>query len=559
MTDILISMYDISILIDELKSSIRGDVITDIKDRKLYSRDTSLFSITPEIVVFPKDARDVSHAVQIINKAKQSGADVSITARSAGTDMTGGPLTASVSLVFTKYMTHIFDVSKDSASAEPGTYYRDFEKETMKKGVLLPSYPASREICAMGGIIANDAGGEMTLRYGQTHRYVEELDIILSDGSHIITKALNEEELAAKKELQTLEGEIYRSVHALIENNKEIIANAMPQVSKNSAGYALWRVVDKQKRTFDLSQLIVGSQGTLGIITKSRVKLIKPKSHKSMLVVFLSDLKVLPEIVRRILTLDPESFESYDDKTFKLAMRFFPQMASQMGLRKIFKLGFAFLPEVKMVLTGGVPKLVLMAEFAENSNELADKKVRAANDALKDLKVGTRIAPRGIQREKYWTIRRESFTLLRKNVQGLYAAPFIDDIVVPPDTYTTFLPKLNSLLAEYKLLYTIAGHIGDGNLHIIPLVDLSKPETPDMIMELTKRVYKLVIAHGGSITGEHNDGIIRTPYLPLMFGTHMTKLFSEIKKIFDPLNILNPGKKVGGTESDIKKYLIHHS
>jgi FAD/FMN-containing dehydrogenase len=156
-------------------------------------------------------------------------------------------------------------------------------------------------------------------------------------------------------------------------------------------------------------------------------------------------------------------------------------------------------------------------------------------------------------------VRRESFALLRKNVKGLYAAPFIDDFVVDPDTYPKFLPELNAILGEYKLTYTIAGHIGNGNFHIIPLMDLSNPETRKVINELSPRVYKLITQYGGSITGEHNDGIIRTPYLSMMFGDKVCALFAETKKIFDPLNVLNPGKKVGGTLEDIDKYMVRHS
>ena len=546
-------------LFEELTSVMDGEVMQDSATRKKYSRDTSLFEETPSIVAYPKDAADVGRAVRAVYNAKKAGHDVSITPRSAGTDMTGGPLTSSLLLVFTKYMNRIFSVSKDEGTAQPGVYYRDFEKETLKHGSLLPSYPASRELCAIGGIVSNNSGGEMTLRYGKTNKYVRELDVVLSDGSAITTGPLSPEKLAAKEDLDTFEGTIYRELHALIEKNHDAIEAARPRVSKNSAGYALWNVMDPQKHTFDLSQLITGSQGTLGIVTKATLGLITPKEHRAMLVVFLSDLAILPEVVHRVMRSEPEAFESYDDQTLGLAVRFFPQIVGQLGARNMFSLGIAFLPEMGMVLTGGIPKLVLMAEFAEDSQLEAERKASEAQKALTGLKVKTHTAGPGIASEKYWIIRREAFTLLRKNTHGLYAAPFIDDLVIPPDVYPVFWPKLTRLLSEYKLLYTIQGHIGDGNLHIIPLVDMKKPETWKIISELTPRVYKLVVAHGGSITGEHNDGIIRTPYLTLMFGARMIDLFKEVKKIFDPLNILNPGKKVNGTEEDIKRLLIHAS
>jgi len=172
--------------------------------------------------------------------------------------------------------------------------------------------------------------------------------------------------------------------------------------------------------------------------------------------------------------------------------------------------------------------------------------------------VSVRVAQTEKQARKYWAVRRESFNLLRKNVRGLHTAPFIDDFVVPPASYPEFLPKLSALLAEYSehFIYTVAGHIGNGNFHIIPLMDLTKEGNRQVILDLAPRVYELVIAQGGTTTGEHNDGIIRTPYLPMLFGDEMVALFEKTKKIFDPLNVFNPGKKVGGTFADIKRDML---
>ena len=146
-------------------------------------------------------------------------------------------------------------------------------------------------------------------------------------------------------------------------------------------------------------------------------------------------------------------------------------------------------------------------------------------------------------------------------MSGLYASPFIDDLVVHPDDFPLFWPELNELLSHHKLLYTIQGHIGDGNFHIIPLMNLARAYDHREILELTPKVYELVAKYHGSITGEHNDGLIRTPFLPIMFGDKMCALFAEVKKIFDPLNILNPGKKVpfpgeGGSVEDIDRFMI---
>ena len=546
-------------LFDLLKKNVSGDVMNDSKTLTQMSRDTSIFKRVPEVVVYPRDTKDVSTLVTSIIEARKQGIPASLTARSAGTCMSGGPLTTSVVAVFTKYMNKVHEVGNGFAITEPGVYYRDFEKETLKvDDQILPSYPASRQLCAMGGIVNNNSGGERTLEYGKTEDYVEELEVVLSDGTITTFKALDFGELNTKKAQKNLEGEIYRKMDALLNENAEVIAEAKPKVSKNSAGYALWNVRDTMKGTFNLAKLITGAQGTLALTTKIKLRLVKQQGYRSMLVIFLRDIDTLPEIVRKVLPFNPESFESYDDNTFKLAVRFLPQMLMQMGLVRAVRLGFSFLPEVGMAIMGGAPKLILMAEFSEDSHEEALKKAHQAEAAIAHLKLQTSVKKDEKEAEKYWIVRRESFALLRKNSNGLYAAPFIDDFVVPPDSYPEFLPALNAILSEYSkdFIYTIAGHIGNGNFHIIPLMDLSKPEIRKIILELSPKVYELVIKHGGTTTGEHNDGIIRTPYLPMLFGEKMIELFKETKDIFDPENIFNPGKKVGGTFSDIERDMI---
>lgn len=543
----------------QLMESLRAlgiDVSDDAATLKRFSRDTSIFERRPQVIAYPKNAGDVEKIVRFADEERRKGTIIAIAPRAAGTDMSGGPLTDSIVISFTEHMQRIEDLAPGYVVAQPGIFYRDLEKETLAKtGGLIPSYPASRELCALGGMIGNNSGGELTLRYGKTTDYVESLDVVLADGSSTTLRPLSQSELAQKESEQTFEGTIYRKVHDLILENRDEIEAARPIVTKNSAGYALWNVWN-DKGIFDLTKLITGSQGTLAVVTRARMKLTRLKTDRAMMVVFLKDIHDLPETVRRVMKFNPESFESYDDQTFKLAVRFLPQIIGHLGFVKMFQLAFAFLPELGMVLTGGVPKLVLMAEFAEDSLEAAREKAREARHAISDLPVQSKLAFRAMDAKKYWTIRRESFALLRKNLRGYYASPFIDDLVVPIESYPEFIPALNKLLKEYDLIYTIAGHIGNGNFHIIPLMDLADEKARKTIMELTPKVYDLVATFHGSTTGEHNDGIIRTPYLKTMFSPKMLELFAEVKKIFDPQNILNPGKKVGGTEADIERFMI---
>lgn len=182
-------------MLDELKTLIRGDVISDSRTRNKYSHDTSLFEVTPAAVVFPAHSEDVQSLVKFARNHKSKYPDLSLTARSGGTDMTGGAINESIIVAFDKYMNRIGAVENNRITAEPGAYYRDFDKVTKRAGKLLPSYPASREICAIGGMVANNAGGEKSLTYGKTEDYVRRLKVVLSDGNEHELKPLGEGEL----------------------------------------------------------------------------------------------------------------------------------------------------------------------------------------------------------------------------------------------------------------------------------------------------------------------------------------------------------------------------
>ncbi|HEX7724636.1 MAG TPA: FAD-binding oxidoreductase [Candidatus Paceibacterota bacterium] len=543
--------------IEELRAKISGDIETSDEALTAASHDASLFEVRPQAVIHPRDVQDVK---RLVNYAVTHD-NISLTARSAGTDMSGGPLTTSLVVSFTKYFNHIGKIEDGYGITEPGVYYRDFEKATLAKGgQIMPSYPASRELCTVGGIVANNSGGEKTLTYGKTERYVRRLKMVCADGNEYEFKPLTMAELEDKKKLTTFEGDLYRKTFELIDQNYEMIKAARPIVSKNSCGYYLWNVYDKEKGTFDLTKLITGSQGTLGMVTQIEFGLVKPKKYSHLLVVFLKDLAQLGETATHILKYNPESFESYDDQTIKVAFKFLPELMKQMK-GNLLTLGLEFLPEMLAVLEGGIPKLVLMAEFTGDDDQEALERALEARVSLAAFHGKTRVTKTELDEKKYWTIRRESFNMLRKHVHGVRTAPFIDDFVVPPATLPKFLPRLYKLLEPYKkdLTYTIAGHVGDGNFHIIPLMDLKQARAHEIIRDLSVKVYDLVKEFNGSITGEHNDGIIRTPFIRQQYGEKVYRLFEQTKKIWDPKGIFNPGKKVGGTLEYAFEHLVKTS
>lgn len=541
----------------------KGELFDDSVARDKYSRDASLFEVQPQLVAFPADSADIQALVKFVGEQKAAdpvaNAKLSITARSAGTCMSGGSLNESIILDVTKHIGKLISLSPDEAVVEPGMYYRDFEKETLKQNVILPCYTASKNLCALGGMVSNNAAGEKTLQYGKMEHYVRELRVIFADGNEYTVKPLTRAELDVKMSQQNFEGRVYKEIFELIEKNRDVIAAAKPQVSKNSAGYYLWNVWDPQGNNgaglFDLTRLIVGSQGTLGIVTRANIKLVPVKPLSKLFVVFMPNLDKLGDIVDEILTLNPESVESYDDSTMKLAVKFMPEMLRSMHAGGFFKLIFKFIPEVFMMLTGGIPKLILLTEFAGTNEAEIDAKMTALRAKIAHFGFTMRATKSAAESEKYWTIRRESFNLLRKHIHGKRTAPFVDDVVVRPEFLPAFLPKMRKILDDYKLTYTIAGHAGNGNFHVIPLMDMRDERNHPLIREISDKIFDLVVSYHGSITGEHNDGIVRTPYLSKMFTPDILALFAETKHIFDPLNLFNPGKKVGGTVEYMESHL----
>ncbi len=547
-------------LTDEIKEFFHGDVAADDASLATYSRDYSVFKVRPEVVVFPKDVEDLKNLVKFVEKKKAAGENISLTGRSAGTDMTGGPLSTGIIVSFTKYFNHIKEISSDRVTVEPGVYFRDLEKELTAKGLLYPAFPASKDLCAIGGMVNNNSGGEKTLAYGKTENYVRELKIVMGDGEEHTIRPLSDAELAAKLAEQGFEGDLYRKIHALITSHEDEIRKAKPDVSKNSAGYYLWNVWDKERGIFDLTRLIVGSQGTFGLLTEVTLGLVPLKKHSRLAVVFLKDLRWVAELVENVLPFHPESIESYDDKTMQVAVKLWRQVIGSMK-GNVITLGLQFLPEMWMVLTGGMPKMIVLVELTGDDEHALDAELAALTASIRKFAAthaGVRVHPLKKEKEegKYWTIRRESFALLHNNTTGKDTAPFIDDFIVKPEYMPEVLPKVNAILDRYKkdLIYTIAGHPGNGNFHIIPLMNLKDERVRALIPKISEEVYRLVFQYHGSITAEHNDGLIRTPYLEEMYGPAIEALFVETKKIFDPQNIFNPGKKVNGN----LQYSIEH-
>lgn len=542
-------------LAKQIQALIKGEVDTSDESREFYSHDASMFELRPEVIVAPKDSQDIQAIVKYVAENKDSNPGLSITARSGGTCMSGGAVGESIVLDFNKHFTAVNSASETEANAQPGVWYRDFEKETLKFGAIMPSYPASRDLCTIGGMVANNAGGEKSLQFGKTEEYIKELKVIFGDGNEYTVKPLTKAELVAKISQGDYEGELYHQIFDLVENNYDAIKAAKPKVSKDSTGYHIWNVWDRETGIFDLTRVIVGSQGTLGLVTDITFKLVPAPLNSGTLVVFLKTIDDLGTLIDKVLEYNPSTFESFDNYTLMLSFRLFYFFRKTLGWWGMIKLAIKLIPDA-LILLRGIPKMVLLIEFNSPSPEETKAKVKAMHEALRPFGHEALFEEDETEAKakKFWIMRRESFQILRKKVKDKHTAPFMDDLIVPPACLPQFLPEVRAIINKYKLLATISGHMGDGNFHIIPLMKIEDPKEKAKLEPAMREINALVLKYGGSLSGEHNDGMIRGPWLEDMYGPEVFGYFKQVKTIFDPQNIFNPHKK---TDSDWDFSMAH--
>jgi len=527
-----------------LAKVIKGNIDNSLDKRTLYSHDASMFEIMPEIVVAPLNSEDISALVSYVSQNKSTMPNLSLTVRSGGTCMSGGAINDSIIVDMAANMNNIIAVTPLQAQAQPGVYYRDFEKATLEQGAIMPSYPASRDLCTIGGMVSNNAGGEKSLQFGKTEQFVDELKVVFADGKEYVVKPLTKSELDTKMAQGDFEGNLYKQVFELVDGNYDEIKAAKPGVSKDSTGYHLWDIWDRETGVFNMTRAIVGSQGTLGIVTEVKFRLVPAAKNQGTLVVFLRSMDDLGELIVDVMSHKPTTFEGFDNYTLMLSFKLFFYFYKTIGWIGMIKLGIQLIPDA-FKLMRGIPKMVLLIEFDGDTPEDVAQKVHNLRVDMKKYNHEALFEEDETEAKsrKFWIMRRESFNLLRKKVKDKHTAPFMDDLIVPPEVLPQFLPEIRQVITKYKFLATIAGHFGDGNFHIIPLMNIENKKEKAKLEPAMREINALVLKYKGSLSGEHNDGMIRGPWLQDMYGEKVFGYFKTMKHIFDSENIFNPHKK----------------
>jgi len=522
-----------------LQEHLLGEVIDTPQARKYFATDSSIFTVTPSLVVYPRNENDIRKVARFTWQLAERGRVIPITARGMGSNQSGAAIGSGIVMAFPAHMNRIVELDGKTGvvSVEPGLTYGKLQQTLYTHGRFLPPAPATSEYSTLGGAIASDSSGEKSVKYGTIRRYTKGLRVVLANGEVIETKRLNKRELSKKLGLATFEGEIYRSLDTLLEENQDKVSGLQLGVSKNSAGYALADIKQKDG-SFDLTPLFVGSQGTLGIISEATLDTELYNPTTTLIAALVDDLGVAEEILTELSKLPdgPSSVEAVDGQLLNFVDQYSPN-------------------QLKGVLNKPFPKLLLLIEFDNFSPRVQKRMAKKTEKLLSHYQVSFQTETEEAGQQRLWKVRHATASVLAHSENHLKAVPFIEDAVVPLDRFQELLGSIYALLAKHHLQAAVWGQAGDGNLHLQPFLDLAQIGDRQKLFRLMDEYYALVISLGGSTSGGHGDGRIRGAYLAKLYGDDVYALLDKVKQIFDPYKTLNTGVKIGVKIEDIKPLL----
>ncbi len=545
------------LLLEQLlrEAGFRGEVTTDRATLAEYSTDESIFSIMPQLVLKPHSARDVEVAVAVVGRETKRFKSLSLTPRGAGTGLSGGSLTDSVVVDTQQSLTNIGELqyraksNEVTVNVEPGVPWRKLEQVLRARGYHIPTYSSSKEICGVGGAVGNNAAGAQAERYGHCVDWVESLEVVLHDGKTYTIAPLTYKEFKTASKKDTAYGRILTELFALLEKHEKAIKKAQPKSKKNTAGYDLWDVLPqgaaafkKGKGTIDLRRIIAGSQGTIGIITNITFRAIPIPEATTLVCVPIFDLAELPAVIAAAETYNPLELEVFDDRTYDLALQnpdYFKQHTYGLNYYRMMLLLYT---TYHVRFARQLPQLMLLIKLDHETTLKTPASTIAEKVSTK--KNVARVVYNPLEEQLLWHIRYASYELSKRQDITKRPAAFLEDMTVPTKQLPAYLTEMQRLFKEFNIQATIHGHAGSGHLHFYPLLDFTQKTTAALIEKMSEQFFALAIKHGGALSGEHNDGIIRTPQLPKLYSSAVVKLFTELEHIFDPDDIFNPGKKV---------------
>jgi FAD/FMN-containing dehydrogenase len=520
-----------------LQEHLLGEVTASLEVRKHFAYDASILGLAPQIVAYPRNENDVRKTARFAWQLAERGRPIPITARGGGSNTSGSAIGSGIVLAFTAHMNRILamDPGKESITVEPGVIYDKLEQALYTHGLFLPPYPGLLSYATVGGGLSTNVVGEKSIKYGATINYVQQLRVVLANGEIIETGNLSKRELNHKLGLTTFEGEIYRALDTLLEENAALIAEGKKhlRVLHNATGYNIFDI--KKGHSFDLTPLIVGSLGTLGIITEATLKVVPNNPITSLVMISLENLNDLHEILPKIMALKPSICDMLNQAAVKQVLSINPN-------------------QLVNVLSDTNAAIHLFVEFDDPKPAVQKKSVKQLQKIIERIDGICQVATTLEEQERIWKIRHSVATILTQPQGQSMSVPVAEDVCVPINRLVGFLDQAARIYGSCELSAVAWGHAGEGIVRMQPVLDLSKLGDRQKLFKLSNEIYAAVIQLGGSITASAGDGRIRAPYLRNVYGDELYNLMMQVKRIFDPHNILNPGVKTTNLE-DVKSLM----
>ncbi|HEU5179691.1 MAG TPA: FAD-binding oxidoreductase [Candidatus Polarisedimenticolia bacterium] len=510
-----------------LRSKLRGEVLEDESSKRRYSTAECIYRVVPSAAVLPAETEDV---LETLSWARHSG--VPVTARGAGSAVAGQSVGSGIILDFSPHLNRVLqiDAEKRQAIVQPGVVLAELNRQAARHSLRFAPDPSSGAFCTLGGMIANNAGGPRSVRYGPTRDHVVGLKVALAGGVTLQTRSLDQGALEAGEDLLAA---LSKALRDRVEADRAALERTAPHVRRVSSGYELLRAV--QGESVDLAQLLVGSEGTLGLTLEATLRLIDLPGGTATALLHFRDLESMGQGVLRVLEHHPSAVEALD--------RSFLDLIREAG------------QEEARALPAGTEAVLIVELEGEDEMEAAHRLERLAADLVRpSLAAGI---VRGLEprtRERIWEIRKAASPILTARQRRLRNTRFIEDACVPTERLPEFLRAIRRILAEHRLEAAIFGHAGDAILHVNPQLDAGDPGIAALMERVAVEYAAMVLGMGGALSGEHGDGRLRTPFLEQAFG-EVVGTFRRVKELFDPDNLLNPGIKVHDGTSRMTDHL----
>lgn len=512
-----------------LNEHILGEVVTDAAVRNKFATDASILTIMPEMVAYPRVTNDIRKIARFSWQLAEKGHILPLTVRGAGSDDTGAAIGKGVIIATTAHMNRIFeyDAKQKLVRLQPGASVAALTDALLLQGTGIPILSSDR-LGTIGGAVANDTTNNQRNRYGTTRDWIHQLEVVLPNGDVLQTGRLSKRELNKKKGIQGLEGDIYRGIDGLIEDNKDLILDAIAGVEGNNVGYSSIAQVKHKNGSFDLTPLIAGSQGTLGIISEMIMKTEFIPETPALAILTFANSETARDAVDQLITLKPSSLEYYDAAFF--------ETAALEGKR------YAFYDEAKA--EKGVAT-VLIIEFDDFSKRARARHLKKVNKIVSQLNA-TILSSNGENDADLRYVRDVTSFSFIPSASELSAPPLFDGAFIPLERFEDFSVAVSLLAAKHHVTLPIYARPVDGIVNTRPTLQLRKVGDKQKIFKLLDEYAALVAAHAGYFIGEGGEGRLKSVVAHKQLDDDVAELFAKIKLTFDPYEILNPGVKQPG-------------